>query len=235
MAKANSLEDLIKQYMSNNPTYGSPDSYDVYKHKNGLDTAKSYQDAVGALYASYKKDLSSYGANSREISNKGLQKSGYSAYVDALADNSFKYGSKALSDAYKQAEEKNRLSYASYLDSFSNKQQSVKKSVMSHLIDNDIVDQNTAIAYGMNAGLSYDDAVAAGQSAYEVTRQKVLNEILKQTVSLGLDQRGAKMLAVKMGVTESDADAISKEVSELLEYYRNISADYLEFLEQRSY
>ena len=106
--------------------------------------------------------------------------------------------------------------------------------MLSHLIDSGIVDLGTSIAYGINAGLSFDDARALGESAYDVTKQKILNEILKQTASLGLDADGAKMLATKMGLSESDAENISKEVSELLEYYRNISAEYLEFLEQRS-
>jgi hypothetical protein len=105
---------------------------------------------------------------------------------------------------------------------------------MSHLIDNDIVDINTAIAYGVTAGLSKEDATLVGQSAYEVTKQKVLNKILEQTVSLGLDTEGAKMLAIKMGVSESDAEEIAKEVGEMLDYYRNLSDDYLEFLENRS-
>ena len=122
----------------------------------------------------------------------------------------------------------------SYLEKYHDKQSKIKDNVLSHLIDNDVVDINTAIAYGVNSGLSREDAEIVGKNAYEITKQKVLNNILTQTVSLGLDEDGAKMLALKMGLSDDDAAEIAKEVGELLKYYRNLSDDYLDFLENRS-
>ena len=231
----NTLLDLVKkEYMTRYPTLGLADSYDLYKHKNGLDTAKSYSDAINSLLSSTKKSLSTYGDNSRIIGNKGLQNSGYADYIDASSENAFEYGKTALKDKYSREEENNLSSYASYIDKYNQKQQSTKNGVLSHLIDNEILDINTAIAYGINAGLSFDDAKAMGESAYQTVRDKISNEILKQTVSLGLDRAGAKKLAVKMGLSMSDAEAIAQEVEDMLKYYNSISADYLEFLEQRS-
>lgn len=234
MSKITSLEDLIKKYLSKNPTHATADTYDLYKHKNGINTAKSYSDAVNSLYSSLKKNSSSYGANNRNIYNKGLQNSGFSSYIDALNDNAFLKSAKNLKEAYSNEESNARSSYASYLEKYNDRQQKVKRNVMSHLIDNDVVDINTAIAYGIHAGLSAEDAEAVGQSAYSVTKQKVLNDILEQTVTLGLDKQGAKKLALKMGVNETDAELMANEVEELLSYYRELSDDYLEYLEQRS-
>lgn len=234
MSKATTLEDLMKKYLSKNPTLGTPDSYDLYKHKNGISTVKSYTDAVNSLYASSKKNSSSYGVNNRVISNKGLQNSGYADYINDLAENSFTSGLKSLNDRYSAKESKTRSSYASYLEKYHDKQSKIKDNVLSHLIDNDVVDINTAIAYGVNSGLSREDAEIVGKNAYEITKQKVLNNILTQTVSLGLDEDGAKMLALKMGLSDDDAAEIAKEVGELLKYYRNLSDDYLDFLENRS-
>ena len=39
---------------------------------------------------------------------------------------------------------------------------------------------------------------------------------------------------VKFGITETDADGIAEEVDEMLKYYRSISKDYLDFLEERA-
>ena len=234
MSKVTSLEELVKKYLSQNPTLGTPDSYYLYKHKNNLSTAKSYSDAVNALYASTKKSSSLYGTNNRNTANKGLQNSGYSNYIDDLAKGYFASSLNKLKSSYSRKEEENRASYASYLDKYNDKKDSVKKNVMSHLINNDIVDLNTAIAYGMTAGLSADDAKAVGESAYAVTKQKVFNKIMEQTVTLGLDKEGVKNLALKMGVNESDANVIAVEISELLEHYNNISDEYLDYLEERS-
>jgi hypothetical protein len=235
MFKTTLLDKLKEEYLSKNPTLGMADSYDLYKHKNGLNSAKSYSDAVNSLYAASKKSLSSYGQNNRILNNKGLQNSGYADYIDALADTSFTLGKNTLKSSYATEEGKNLSSYASYLESYGKKQQSLKDNVLSHLIDNGITDLATAVSYGISSGLSFDDAKAIGQSAYSVAKDKVTNEVLKQAASLGLDSEGAKMLAMKMGMTESDADAIAAEVAEMLEYYSSVSDDYLEFLEQRSH
>ena len=234
MFKTSLLDKLKEEYLSGNPNQGMPDSYDLYKHKNGLNTAQSYADAVSNLYALSKRNTSSYGQNNRILNSQGLLNSGYADYIDLNADKSFSTGRDALKSSYSQAEAENLGSYATYLEKYRQKQNSLKNNVLSHLIDNDIADLGTAIAYGINAGLSFDDAKAMGQSAYESIKSKVTKEILKQATSLGLDETGAKMLAVKMGMTSSDAEAIAKEVAELMKYYGNISSDYLEFLVNRS-
>ena len=234
MKKASTLEELVEKYLGKTPLIGKADSYDLYKHKNGISSAKSYYDAITSLYANSKQGLSSFGDNNRKINNKGLQNSGYSAYIDSLIKNNFNTKANALKNSYADSEAKARGAYASYLESYADKQDRVKRSVMTHLTDNDVTDVTTAVAYGMSAGLSKEDAEAVGKSAYEVTRKKLFNQILEEAVSLGLDKDGAKLLALKFGITETDADGIAEEVDEMLKYYRSISKDYLDFLEERA-
>lgn len=234
MLKLSLLDVLKEQYAIQSPTLGRADSYDLFKHKNNLNQANSYSDAVSSLFADTKKGLSSYGENSRIFNNKGLQNSGYSDFVDVMSRKMFERGKDALKSSYGRTEAENLSSYASYLAKFKDKQDSTKRSVLSHLVNNDILDINTAIAYGVNAGLSFDDAKALGESAYQTTKEKIANEILKQSVSLGLDQAGAKKLAMNMGLSITDAAEIADEVAEMLKYYSSISKDYLAFLEERS-
>lgn len=210
------------------------DTYDEYKRKNGLLDPYGFSSAIGALYASSKRDLSSYGINNRNISNKGLQNSGYASYIDSLSKTKLDTGLNAIRDEYSNKEYDASLGYLGYLESYRDKTNTLKKSVMSHLVSNDVVDLNTAIAYGVSAGLSREEAEEIGRSAYDVTKQKVFNSILQQTVSLGLDKEGARQLAIKMGVSEADALDFANEIGELLDYYGNISDEYLEFLEQRA-
>ncbi len=233
MKKVKTLEELVKKYLEGKPSLGTPDTYDTYKHKNGLSGAKSYSDAAAKLYASSKRGSSTFGANNRIINNKGLQNSGYAAYIDSLAKNSLNSGLGSLESNYLNLETESRQSYASYLDKYRDKLETTKRSVMSHLVNNDVVDLDTAVAYGISAGLSKEDAALVGQSAYEVTKQKVFNKLIEQTVSLGLDKDGAKALAIKMGVSEEDATGFADEIDELLKYYRSLSDGYLEYLEQR--
>ena len=214
--------------------YKGADTFDEYKRKKGLLDPYGFSDAVSALYASSKRDLSSYGTNNREINNKGLQNSGYASFIDSLAKKKLDSGIGAIKDEYSKKEYDASVGYLGYLENYRDKTNTLKKNVMSHLVSNDVVDLNTAIAYGVSAGLSRDEAEQIGKSAYEVTKQKVFNSILQQTVSLGLDKEGARQLAIKMGVSETDALEFANEIGELLDYYGNISDEYLEFLEQRA-
>ena len=234
MKIANTLEDILKDRGGNKKTSNAPDTYEDYIRKNGLIGMRGYADAVGTLYAASKKKLSSYGINNREISNKGLQNSGYASYIDEMAKSGFASGLDKINDTYAQKKQDAELGYLSYLEKYNDKTSRLKKSVLSHLVKNGVTDVNTAIAYGVSAGLSSEDAAAIGKSAYELTRQKVFNSILEQTVRLGLDSEGARQLAVKMGVSDEDAKSFAEEIQELLDYYGNISEEYLEFLEQRN-
>ena len=234
MKIANTLEDILKDRGGNKKTSNAPDTYEDYIRKNGLLDMRGYADAVGALYAASKKNLASYGVQSRELSAKGLQNSGYASYIDELAKSGFLSGLDKINDTYAKREQSAKAGYVSYLDKYDEKTSRLKRSVLSHLVKNGVTDINTAIAYGVSAGLSSEDAAAIGNSAYRVTRQKVFNSILEQTVRLGLDSDGARQLAIKMGISEEDAEAFATEIQELLDYYGNISEEYLEFLEQRN-
>ena len=232
---ATTLDEILKNRTNiSKKDNGAALSFDDYKRRNGLSDLGGYARAVNALYAASKQGLSSYGINNREISNKGLQNSGYAAYIDDLANAGFDAGLAKIKNSYAKAESDAALSYQGYLDKYRDKVTTLKKSVMSHLVNNGVVDLSTAIAYGMSAGLSQQDAESIGRSAYEVTKQNVFNTVLEQTVRLGLDKEGARMLAVKMGVSEADALSFAEEVEDMLRYYGNVSKEYLEYLEQRS-
>ena len=111
-----------------------PDTYEEYKRKNGLYSTDGYAKAVNALYASSKRDLSSYGLNNRDISNKGLQNSGYASYIDSLAKDKFDSGLASIKDTYAKKEYDASIGYQGYLDQYRDKANTLKKSVMSHLI-----------------------------------------------------------------------------------------------------
>lgn len=232
--KLTTLEDFMKKYISNQKIKNGADSFDTYRHKNGLNYNRSYSRAVESLYADKKRNLATYGQNYRDISNKGLQNSGYAEYVSGKAGSDYTSEISKLGALRDQAESRALASYAGYLEKYSDKQKALKESVTSHLIKNDVVDLDAAVAYAIGQGLTEEDAIAVGQSVYSVTKQKVFNSILEQVATLGLDKNGAVMLAKKMGVTESDAEEFGSEIEEMLKHYKNVSSDYLEYLEQRS-
>lgn len=233
-SKLITLEEFMKKYIANKTVANNADTFDVYKHKTGADYDRSFTRAVESLYASKGKSSAEYGRNYQSLSNKGLQNSGYSEYINELSDRNFKNGITALRGERDLAEAKTFKGYSEYLEKYTKAQNALKESVSSHLISNGVVNLDDAIGYGISQGLSEEDAIAIGQNVYSVNKQKVFNDIMAQVAALGLDRDGAVMLAKKMGVTESDAEAFGDEIGELLKHYSSVSQGYLEYLEQRS-
>ena len=228
------LEEFMKKYISSATGKNGADSLDTYKYKNGINYNRSYAKAVESLYADKAKSGAGYGRNYRDLSNKGLQNSGYARYVDSLADRTFYNRLIAARSERDQAEAKTLSGYADYLERYEKQQSAIKQSVSSHLIDKGVVNPDDAVAYGISQGLSEADAIAIGKNVYSVNKQKVFNDILSEAATLGLDRDGAVMLAKKMGITESDAQTFGDEIDEMLKHYSSISEGYLEYLKQQS-
>jgi hypothetical protein len=228
------LDDILKKQSGTSEKNNAPDTYEEYVRKNGLYNTRGYANAAANLYASTRRDLSSYGINNRKINNKGLQNSGYAAYIDDLAEEKLASGLASIRNNYDNLKSEAAGEYRGYLESYMKNQESIKNKVLTHLTRADAIDLNTAIAYGISAGLTRENAEAVGKAAYESTRSKVFNSILSDVVSLGLDSEGARMLAIKRGVSEADADAFAAEIKEMLDHYGTLSEEYLEYLETRN-
>lgn len=234
MSKTTTLEDFMKKYLGNQARASGADSYDLYRHKNGIDIASDYSDKADGIYSKYMKGLATYGANNRKIANKGLQNSGYASYISSRSLSNLGSSLDSLSSKKAKSEAAALGGYASYLDSYLRSERSTRSSVISYLVNNDVADRDSAIAYGISRGLSESAAREAAESAYSVTIQRIQNDVLEHAVSLGLDKEGAVLLAKKLGASDEDADRIGGEVEEMLKHYRNISDEYLEYLEEKS-
>ena len=235
--KLTSLEEFINKYISNQKVLNKADSFDTYKRKNAINYTRDFNKGAESLYATKMKELATYGRNNRNIANIGLQNSGYSEYVNNQANSSYNSGVNKLKQIRDAAQSDALRGYTKYLEKYSNRQTALKESVSSHLISNNVVNLNDAISYGIAQGLSEDDAIAIGQNAYSITKQKAFNSILEQATSLGLDREGAVMLAKKMGFTDEDAEEAGREVGEMMSHYQNVSQgylDYLKYLEEKS-
>jgi len=233
-SKLTTLEDFLSKYLKNQKSKNGADTYEEYKNKIGANYNTVYGRGMQSLYVDALKSSPSYKQNYANLENKGLQNSGYKEYLADKNANLYEAKAYSLAAARNNSASKTARGYLEYLEKYENEQTRKTKSVMTHLIENSVVDPEIALSYAIGQGLSEEDATAVVKSAYSINRQKVLNSILEQTVSLGLDRDGAVLLAKKMGITDSDAEKIGYEVEELLKYYGNVSDSYLQYLEQKS-
>lgn len=235
MSKLINLEEFMKQYISTKGVSNKADSYLDFKRKNNYTYERSYAKAIDGLYSTAIKNSMAYGNNYSNLANKGLQNSGYAAYVDAKSKQNYASSLNSLNEKRSSEENRAMTDYISYLDNYKRRNDALKRSVSSYLIKNNVANLNTAISYGVSAGLDIEDATAVGNSVYAVTKQRVFLDILKQSSNLGLDKNGAIKLALEMGFSSDDANEIGDKVEEMMRDYGGASDSYLDYLEQKSH
>lgn len=231
---SNTLEDFIKKYLSNRSLDSEVKSYRTFKHTEGLNPLGDYARAVEQLYSSKQQGLASYGKNQRNLANKGLQNSGFADYISAKSLTDYNSGLAKAKAKMSSKETESLDSYASYLERYSRGQRSLKNSVKSHLLQSGTLNLSDAVSYGLEMGLSRENAEAAGLEAYNSNKRKVFDAVLEQAANLRLDRNGAVLLGEKMGLGYADAEELGEEIDEMLKYYGSISEGYLRYLEENS-
>ena len=234
MSKYRTLEDFMKQYISARGVSNKADSYSLFKKKNSYNHDSKYARAVDNLYSAALKSSTTYGSNYTKLANKGLQNSGYAAYIDAKAKQNRASSLSTLNENRKTEETQAMTDYIDYLEKYKKANDALKRSVSSYLTKNNVANLDTAISYGVSAGLDIEDATAVGNSVYAITKQRVFADILKQTSNLGLDKNGAVKLALERGFSIADANEIGEKVEEMLRDYGGTSDSYLKYLEDKS-
>ena len=109
------LEDFLKKYLKNQSLKNGQDSYSEYKARTGSDHDRTYSRAMEALYANAAKNSTAYSNNYKVLENKGLQNSGYEAYLTSKAADDYTRKSNELTRARNNAESKTRYGYLEYL------------------------------------------------------------------------------------------------------------------------
>ncbi len=232
--KLATLEDYLTLRLPTEKRTDGADSYADYLHKNGTVYESNYAASMDKLYSDKLKNSATYGRTARDMTTMGLQNSGYENYIDAMAEATYAKDAERLESERTAAEYKSRTGYLDYLEKYESQRTSLKNSVISHLIKNRIVDINEATSFALESGLTEKEAEAVAAAAYSTNKQRVFNEILKQTATLGLDREGALMIASDMGASDEDAAEFADRIDELLRHYGSISADYIKYLEDKA-
>ncbi len=224
------IEDYLKKYSALSKSMEGIDSYGAYKAKNGDQYEAKYTKALESLYRNSKKNAD-FGAEYAKIANQGLHNSGYMKYLGDKIGIDNKTAADKLSSERDLMESKLQMGYLGYLEKQREKTESLKSNVTSTLIQNGIVNKDELRDYAIKSGLSSSDAEQIAEKVYSVTKNTVFRELLEQVTKLGLDAKGAAMLAEQMGVSKNDADRFGKDVEDMLGHYSSISDSYLDYLE----
>lgn len=227
-----SLREFLDNYISNLKLSNTPQSLDDYKRKNDYTADMSYARALENAMLKNKQSGLNYGAMSESLAESGLSDSGYRGYLYDKAQENHKDALAAIESDYTEKQGQLVKGYTAYLDKLASEEKALYEKVRQNLIDNEIIDIDTAYRFAIESGLSEKQADAVSRNVYSVSRRRLMNRILEQVATLKLDGAGVKIYASAMGLSDEDSAYVVKKAEELLKHYGELSGEYLDRLDE---
>lgn len=233
MSRITTIEEFLRNYLKDAPEYGAK-TYDEYAKEVGADYEGEYARSLRDAMTKKRRSAPSYGTTGQSLVSKGLSGTGY---ADFLTDKAMAVYAKDVESAEGSlATGRSGLlrGYRDYLESYSNDRAALRARVQKQLIDNEVYDKNSSYLYGIDAGLSPEEATAVSGTVYSAVRGRLRRQIIDRVTALELDAEGARLYALSMGLTAEDAKSIAEEAKDYLKHYKDYADGYWDYLENQN-
>ena len=116
---------------------------------------------------------------------------------------------------------------------YSSARNSLMSSVKNDLIKNNIINRDTAFNYAIDAGLTEKEANKVTDAVYELSRERIMADVISKAAGYRISGDAAAALALKMGLSEEDSLLIKAEVDKYSDgnEITDVSDEYLSALE----
>ena len=210
------LGDFLKNYVRNKAiSQEKVKTYDDFLKSEGLDASGDRADTLAAALADYERDLPTYGATAEALSRSGLTESGYGDYLASVTEAGLLAASAEAEDAYREAENGQLQSYASYLEKEAEDRASLREKVLRAIENADVMYYDDAYSYAVTAGLGDADARAVAESAILREKRASMQDVLEKVLHHGYDQKTALRYAMASGLSAKDAARIASLAEDL--------------------
>ena len=218
------LLDFVKTYLSNMEKTNTKESYEGWLKKNGIDAEGIYSSEMRNAATQKAKLDSGYGSRAESLASAGLQRSGYSDYLKSIANKSaLTDKAKAESSLYSNTQ-KNLSGYADYVNKFDQEERKNYKSAVSSISSDGILNLDEAYKLALSFGLTEDRANEAAKEATDSVRRNVIESVTKDIVRYTFSEGEAWEYAKSLGLSDSDAKALSEYAHRINELI--YSSDY---------
>ena len=234
MKKKSSLQSFFEDYIRNQSINNGPGDYQTYVSEQSAKIDSTYGDAMEQLYLDSKKSLAGYGAKAQSLSDMGLTNSGYAKYIDSQVNSQLKEGRNDIISQKGEAKSALGLSYKDYIKDYVDNRNKLTANITDKLINNKILDYNSAYSYAVSAGLSDSEAKIASQNAYNALRQSIISSIITELTNMHLTTDMATTLAKSYGLNSADVERVRNYALIIEGRKGEVSDEFLKELEDMS-
>lgn len=215
------------------------DTYESYLLKSGIRTDERYYDSLAKADTVRRLADSNYGTTAESLRSKGLNESGYEDYVKSRASTSYYKGVGAAELGKKSDEYENRRGYENYLAGYESLQSKISESVISKIASGMNFNLDDAFGEAVRAGVARNLAYVTAQSGVRKAKENAMYKAIQYAKINKLSANQAKEYALSLGLEETYAKNVYKEISALTEneknYYASMTAgDYYGYIKSQA-
>ncbi len=173
---------------------------------------RKYSEAVSKLISEAKREETNYGSLAERLADSGLTRSGYADYIDTRVKNKAK---KSLESSLRKKEQMDKeidLSNQTFAKEEAEHIQKIKNEVLLYADKNKVNEFNALFEYGINIGLSSNDAKQIAEEISEKAKQELRLKNIEKTRNTILSRRFTKAqayeYAISLGLSQEDAEEL---------------------------
>ena len=174
------LEDFIKKY--NDSKNKKRKTYSQYLTEQGDMTEARYAEAVNEAQKEYDRAKAGYGRSGEALSKRGLNGSGYAAFLDSNAYSELQNSKREAEKARNTAERKNRSAYAEYLENTDKAENRLFTDTVDDIYRYGSNDYDSSYKLAISAGLDKEMAKHAAEIGMALAKEEEKSEEPKKAV-----------------------------------------------------
>lgn len=231
MASELKLPASRRSYLEALEKLNKPKKYYEYSSETRSEVDGKAAKAKADVYDALGSYSMRYGKISEAEAGKGLLGSGYERFLSAKAKENAK-GAIADIESERIADGKRLYSsYQSYLNSYENRQKSIKQGLIDKLSNSNIINPVSIYEHALESGLSKESAEETIGAVTAAVKMKLRATIIEKMYEKQITAKTVANYVRSLGFDEATISELYLMAKDIEENQNEFSTNYLEYLE----
>ena len=224
------FEDFIKKY-TNSGTL----SYSDWLTQTKGNEARQYAEEMKDASDTYARSLSGYGQRAEALAKNGLQRSGYSDFIDANAYSEMQRSKESALQRMNESAKENRLRYSDYVRGEQSKKYKNITDAINKIAGYDKIGEDEAYSYALSAGLPAELARKVGELGKSLSRPQssAVSSILSRVIGKGYKRDSLYYYFKSLGFSQDESNELADVAYNLSKQMSNTNKNWTQILNEK--
>lgn len=208
-----------------------PKSFRDYLSAIGDNYPEKFENARVEAKISRDRAAGGYGSDGASLKEAGLSRSGYTEYLERVADGKLAKALGNINEAERKSELEARSKYAKYLDSYAAESERKRQQTVKQMLSDRRTPTEDLFSIAKSYGLDSDSAALAAGEVKEESTERIIEELLPTLYYLSAGEETARDKGTEVGLDEEGLRRLIKRLREHYSSYQGYHDSYLDYLE----